>query len=63
MAKWDWAGLAVVAAIGIAGYFLGLPWWAIGIIGGVYAAIRIVIEVATRPRGDAQRQARQERSR
>jgi hypothetical protein len=63
MAKWDWAGLAVVAAIGIAGYFLGLPWWGIGIIGGAYAAIRIVIEVATRPRGDAQRQARQERSR
>lgn len=50
MAKWDWAGLIAVAAIGIGGYFLGLPWWAIGIVGAAYATVRIILEVAWRHR-------------
>lgn len=48
MARWDWAGLIAVAAIGIGGYFLALPWWTIGLIGAAYATIRIAIEVGWR---------------
>lgn len=48
MAKLDWVGLAAVAAIGVIGYFLGLPWWAIGVIGAGYAAVRIAVEYAWR---------------